>query len=169
MCVRVFTCVCLVSCSLTIYVHSHDYHQSQDTEVFQHKNSLCYIIVRTRTVPVSTSHFILFSNLHLCHFKNVIKWNHLVCNILKLPFKIFPGGSDGKESTCIVGGPGSISGSGRSPGGLKGYPLQSSCLENPRDRGAWWATIHGVTKSQTRLSDYHFHSHFFILKQTFFT
>ena len=45
---------------------------------------------------------------------------------------------------------GSIPGSGRSPGEGNGNPLQYSCLENPMDRGAWWATVHGVTKSQTR-------------------
>ena len=44
---------------------------------------------------------------------------------------------------------GSIPGLGRSPGGGHGYPLQYSCLENPMDRGAWWATVHGVAKSQT--------------------
>ena len=47
----------------------------------------------------------------------------------------------------------SISGSGRSPGGGNGNPLQYSCLEKPMDGGAWWATVHGVTKSRTRLSD----------------
>ena len=46
---------------------------------------------------------------------------------------------------------GSIPGSGRSPGGGHGNPLEYSCLENPTNRGAWWATVHGVTKSQTRL------------------
>ena len=45
----------------------------------------------------------------------------------------------------------SISGSGRSPGGGNGNPLQYSCLENPMDRGAWWATVHRVTKSRTQL------------------
>ena len=50
--------------------------------------------------------------------------------------------------------PGTILGSGRSPGGGNGYPLQYSCLENPMDRGVWWATVHGITKSQTRLSNY---------------
>ena len=65
----------------------------------------------------------------------------------------FPGGSDGKESTCDVGGLGSIPGLGRSPGEGNGTPLQYSCLENPMDRGAWWATVYGVTKSQTQLSD----------------
>ena len=63
----------------------------------------------------------------------------------------FPGGSDGKESACNVGDLGSISGSGRSPGGGHGYQLQSSCLENPRDSGAWWAAVYGVAQSQTRL------------------
>ena len=48
---------------------------------------------------------------------------------------------------------GSISGSGRSPGEGNGYPLQYSCLENPMDREAWWATVHGVTKSWTRLRE----------------
>ena len=47
------------------------------------------------------------------------------------------------------GDPGSISDSGRSPGGGHGNALQYSCLENPMDRGSWWATVHGVAKSQT--------------------
>ena len=46
-----------------------------------------------------------------------------------------------------------IPGSGRSPGEGNGNPLQDSCLENPMDGGAWWATVHGVAKSRTRLSD----------------
>ena len=53
---------------------------------------------------------------------------------------------------------GSIPGSGRSPGGGHDNPLQYSCLENPMDRGAWWATIHGVTKSQTLLKRLRLHS-----------
>ena len=68
---------------------------------------------------------------------------------LKYLLKGFPGGSDGKESTCNVGDPGSILGSGRSPGEGNGNPLQCCCLENSMDRGTWWATVHGVTKSQT--------------------
>ena len=47
----------------------------------------------------------------------------------------------------------SVPGLGKSPGGGNGNPLQYSCLENPMDRGAWWATVHEVTKSQTRLSN----------------
>jgi len=65
----------------------------------------------------------------------------------------FPGGSDGKESTCNAGNLGSIPGLGRSLGGGHGNPFQYSCLENPMDRAAWRATVHGVVKSQTQLSD----------------
>ena len=60
-----------------------------------------------------------------------------------------PCGSDGKESACNAGDAGLIPGLGRSPGEESGYPLQYSCLENSMDRGAWQATVHGVTKSQT--------------------
>ena len=63
------------------------------------------------------------------------------------------GSSDSIESSCNAEDLGSIPGSGRSPGGGCGNTLQYSCLENPMDRGAWWATVHGVTKSQTWLSD----------------
>ena len=65
----------------------------------------------------------------------------------------FPGGSDGKASACNVGDPGSIPGSGRSPGEGNGNPLQHSCLENSMDRGGWQATVYGVAKSHTRVSD----------------
>ena len=65
----------------------------------------------------------------------------------------FPGGLDSKESTCNVGDLGSIPGLRRSPGGGCGSPLQYSCLENPMDRGAWWATVHGGAKRRTQLSD----------------
>ena len=53
---------------------------------------------------------------------------------------------------------GSIPGSGRSPGKGNGNPLQYSCLENPMDRGAWWATVHGVAKSWTRLKQLSTHA-----------
>ena len=60
-----------------------------------------------------------------------------------------PGGSDSKESASNAGDLGSIPGSGRSPGEENGNALQYSSLENPMDRGTWWATVHGVAKSQT--------------------
>ena len=60
----------------------------------------------------------------------------------------FPCTSVSKESACSAGDPGSIPGLGRSPGEGNGTPLQDPCLENLMDRGAWWAAVHGVAKSQ---------------------
>ena len=65
----------------------------------------------------------------------------------------FPGGSDSEESAWNAGDMGSIPGLGRSSGEGTGYPLQNSGLEKPMDRGAWWATDHGVTKSQMQLNN----------------
>ena len=64
---------------------------------------------------------------------------------------LFPCGSDCKESACNSGDLGSVRGSGRSPGEGNGNPLQCSCLENPRDGGAWRAADYGVAQSRTRL------------------
>ena len=82
--------------------------------------------------------------------------NHLIyvyMVFIKLPLRGFPGGSEVKASASNVGDLGSIPGSGRSPGEGNGNPFQYSCLENPMDGGAWWATVHWVAKSQTRLRD----------------
>ena len=65
----------------------------------------------------------------------------------------FPSGSDDKESACNAGDPGWIPRSGRSPGEGNGNPLQYCGLENPMDRGAWWATVRGVAKNRTQLSN----------------
>ena len=62
---------------------------------------------------------------------------------------VFPSGSDSKESVCNAGDGSSLPGLGRSPGEGNGNPFHYSCLENSMDRGAWQATVHGVTKSQT--------------------
>ena len=78
-------------------------------------------------------------------------------NISDVPFWFnfyFPGGSEVKASTCNAGDLCLIPGSGSSPGEGNDNPLQYSCLENPKDIGAWWATVHGVTKSWTRLSNF---------------
>ena len=76
----------------------------------------------------------------------------------------FPGGSDGKDSTCNAGDLDLILGLGRSPGEGNGYPLQNSCLGNPIVRGAWQAIVHGVAKSQTWLSDLQFNfSHYYMV------
>ena len=65
----------------------------------------------------------------------------------------FPGSSDGKESARNAGDPDSIPGSGRLPAEENGNPLQYSCLGNPMDSGACWATVHGITNSRTHLSN----------------
>ena len=91
----------------------------------------------------------------------------------------FPGSSAGKEPACNAGDPGSIPGSEEGIGthssifGLpwwfsgegNGTPLQYSCLENPMDRGAWWAAVPGVAKSRTQLSDFTFTFHFHALEK----
>ena len=71
--------------------------------------------------------------------------------------RIFRGGSGSKEyASSNAGDPGFIPRSRRSSGEGSGNLLQYSCLENPMDRGAWWATVHGVAKSRTRLSNFTF-------------
>ena len=82
-------------------------------------------------------------------------WDLLWTVILVQPVSPgFAGGSDGKESACNTGDPGSIPGPGTSPWEGNGNPLQYSRLENSMDRGAWQATVYGVAKSWTWLSDY---------------
>ena len=65
----------------------------------------------------------------------------------------FPCGSDGNEFAYNAGDPGSVPGLRGSPGEGNGYSHQYSCPEKSRDRRAWWATVHGITKSRTQLSD----------------
>ena len=74
-------------------------------------------------------------------------WNFELCKTFCLSCH-FPGGSDGEESDCTAGNPGSILGPARSLGEGNGNPLQY-CLENPMDRGAWWAIIHGFAELDT--------------------
>ena len=72
---------------------------------------------------------------------------------------VFPVDSDSKEYTCKAKDLGLSPGWGRSSGEGNGYPLQYSCLENPMDRGTWWATVYGVAKSWKQLSNTHTHTH----------
>ena len=81
------------------------------------------------------------------------KWPTAEEWIKKFPNTGFPDGSDCKESACNAGHLGLIPELGRSPREGNGDPLQYSCLENSMDRGAWQATVHGVAKSQTWLSN----------------
>ena len=91
----------------------------------------------------------MFCTVYLCNFVKIFAYYKMG--------RGFPGDSDGKESACDAGDPGSILGLGRSPGEGNGYLLQFSYLENSIDRGAWWVTVHGVTESWTKLSNLHFH------------
>ena len=80
---------------------------------------------------------------------SLLSWvlSYLIMWYLYEVIQYFPHSSVGKESACKAGDPGSIPGSGRSPGEGNGSPLQYSCLENPMDRGAWQdTTVHGVTR-----------------------
>ena len=85
---------------------------------------------------IGASTCFLRTSIHLANIEHLLR------------VRVFPGGSDSKESACNVGDTGLIPGSGRSSGEGNGNPLQYSCLENPMDQGAWWATVHGVAKSQ---------------------
>ena len=81
-------------------------------------------------------------------------------NVYSSPLLFLNCSLDGNESACNAGDPGLTPGLGTSPGEGHGNPLQNSCLENPMDRGTWWAPVHGVTKSRTRLSDEVHSAHF---------
>ena len=97
-----------------------------------------------RTTPQLLSSLARMSDLRDCRH-----WEYTVIT----PRLWFPWWLSGKDSASNAGDADWIPGLGRSPGGGHGNPPQCSCLENPTDRGAWWATVHGVTKSRTWLSD----------------
>ena len=94
-----------------------------------------------------------FKNIY--HLPNTWHCDVCIVNSLYIWLLSFPGSPMINNSTVNAGDSevGSIPGSGRSPGGANGNPLQNSCLGNPMDRGAWQGTVHGVSKSQTRLSN----------------
>ena len=113
------------------------------------KGLLNMAFIMLRYVPSISTFWRVFFFYH--------KW---VLNFVRTFFCIYwslgsPGGSDGKESACNAGDTDLIPGLGRFPGEGNDNPLQYSCLENPMDRGAKWATVHEVSKSQTQLSNFH--------------
>ena len=110
------------------------------------------IVVRVGTlVPEFRGNTCNFSTLRIMFSVGLL---YMAFTMLRyIPFKGFPSGLDSKESACSAGDASLIPGSGRSSLEWNGNPLQYSCLENPMDRGAWQATVHGLTKSQTWLND----------------
>ena len=99
--------------------------------------------------------FLWLSSIPLCVCLCVCIYIYYIFNhsIVNGHLDCFPCGSDVKEFTCNVGDQGLIPELERSPGGGHGNPLQYSCLENPMDRAAWWASVCGVIKSQTQISN----------------
>ena len=93
-------------------------------------------------------------SLDPCPDPTLTRGAHLGHHFPSGSLSLTPGGSDGKASACNTEDLGWIPGPERSPGKGNGTPLQYFCLENPMDRRAWWATVHGVAKSQTRLRDF---------------
>ena len=106
-------------------------------------------VLKSSTATAHSGHTPTLAN------RRILKWRQDWSLHQTRQKKGLPGGSDGKESACNAGDLGSIPGLGRSPGEGNGYPLQYSCLENLMDRGAWQAIVHGVSKNQTRLSNFH--------------
>ena len=124
--------------------------------------------VNVSTVLHFPPSFFSFHCQPLCHMILLVSKYLLLllCHHLCV-FWGFSGGTSGKEPTCNAGDikdAGSIPGSGRSPEGRHGSPLQYSCLENPMDRGAWWATVHSVSKSQIRLKKLSAHTYIYFGK-----
>ena len=106
----------------------------------------------------SSSHLPASHLAHLLYLLNGFHTYYLLTSVVIASMQIVntPGDSDGTESACNIGDLGSITGSGRSPGEGNGNPLQYSCQENPMNGEAWQATVPGVAKSRTRLSNFTF-------------
>ena len=130
--------------------------------LLQHHSSKASILQCSAFFIVQLSHPYITTGktIALTTWTFVGKVMSLLFNMLSKLFMGFISSSDGKASTCNAGDQVSIPGSGRSPGEGNGNPLLYSCLENPTDRGAWWATIYGVAKSDTTEQLTHTHKLF---------
>ena len=112
-------------------------------------------VVTNGSIPFSFSGWIMFHCMYIPHLlylfwasREALSLTVNLYNLIFIAINLgmgFPGGSDSKESSAKEMR-GSVPGLGRFPGEGNGNPLQYSCLENPVDRGAWWATVHGVLK-----------------------
>ena len=147
-----FTCVC--ACTIfpskndTVKINFKNFLKSSSLIGFEKNNHLCTVNTPKILRNIGTDPSV---------FQARVMWDKSSWTIglffsWTILNKGFPHSSVGKESACNAGDLGLIPGSGRSPREGHGYPLQYSCLENPVDRGALQATVHGVA-SRTRLSD----------------
>ena len=139
-------------------IADNDIHDSSRTPQ-PDQASHCYHHVSTKLFTRGLFLYFLTGSSQLLQEGGRISLITLILQMIKRkPERLtsFPGGLDGKASAYNVGHPGSIPGSGRSPAEGNGNSLQYSCLENPMDGGTWQATVHGVTKSRTRLSNFTF-------------
>ena len=117
-----------------------------------HRSSLYYVSLSLYHLSVYIS--IVYYHLSIYHNYLSIDLSSMYYLSIDLSSVYYLSTSSvGKEFACSAGDLGSIPGLGRFPGEGSGNPLQYPCLENLMDRGAWWAAVHGVTKSQARLSD----------------
>ena len=124
------------------------------------QGSLMVLLPDISNLPISNGPSKL---VQLPHSMGIICVSHGLC-----VFMGFSGGSVRKNPSANAGDPGSILGLGRSPGGGNGNPLHYSCLENPMDRGAWWATVHGVPKELDRTQQLNNNNDQKCLKATYF-
>ena len=132
----------------------------KDGDIYSHEKktilatNLAHIIIINSNQSTGSQFIFIHSLKHhwivvyLEPLKNLNSHSGFICLDNRLPQQL-----SGKESACNAGDTGSIPGSGRSPEGGNGNPLQYSCLGNLKDRGAWRAIVHRVAKSWTRLSD----------------
>ena len=132
---------------------SYPSHSSSTIFHYSSISTLCSSIIKI--LPVFFKHAVIsLSHLDHCKYSSLnleyLPWTHIF-------IRSFPGGSNGKEFACNSGDLDLIPGLGRFPGEGNGYPLQYSCLENPMNKGTWWAIVHVVTKIHTWLSDWHFY------------
>ena len=109
--------------------------------------------IQIQTHDPSPSYMLIWKGKKYCKFGTCQDCSSWIFSVRSETCLGFPDGSDGKESAWNAGDPDSIPGLGRSPGEENGYPLLYSRLENSMDRRAWRATVHGVAKSRTQLSD----------------